>query len=523
MAKQTYPLGGSYENKDNPAIRIYGDRFHNDQSLYEYLIEFLLVFSSAKSKDGSGEMSFHEGEPLSYFVKPRNGLRRFIFFDKARRTKRVPADEYANEEIKRILMKHIEADKDSEKEDFLQAVQDLFRGYAAVLKKRSWCAQSLLPLCPEMIFCEEMPNDNYRLKWDKGTDTEKENFKYQFQKERGVGPEYSLEDTFFDASFDLTRHNFLARGGEIYYLHLMQVLKDDEESKQHLQDLLIHLLTDKSGDFSKLANWIQNTWEKERNIDPELLVKEMKIGYIPDKAYLRSGKNAVEELICFLSNQLHPVKRVELIAKGIMLQIMRMQVERTEEYLAIARQPWIIDMRSKGNNTIKQLSANSFNMISESIISAINTNIISNRDPNAESIALSEEYKLFVKARKESLDVFKGKGKEIQCIIPSNGPNERFSISEDVVKFLVLSLVPPGGKMDLDSFLKKLYEHYSFVIGPMEFKRCGMTDSMDYALTNSFDKNKEAFQQFLKEAGFLRDLSDATSIVVNPYKGVELE
>lgn len=521
MRKQIYPIDGTYENTDNPAIRIYGDRFHNDQSLYEYLIEFLLVFSSAKAKDGSGAMAFHDGDPLYYYVNPRNGLRRFVFFDHARRVKRVLADEYANEEIKKILMKHIEADKEQEKADFLQAVQDLFRGYAAVLKKRSWCAQSLLPLCPEMIFCEEMPNDNYRLKWDKGTEADKENFRQKFADRVESG--YSVEDTFFDASFDLTRHNFLARGGEVYYLHLMQVLKDHKVAKDRLQALLVHLLTDKSEDFSKLANWIQETWEKEKQIDPAFLSQKMSVGYIPEKAYLRSGKFAVEELICFLSNQLHPVKRIELLAKGIMLQIMRMQIDRTEEYLSVDRQPWIIDMRGRNNKTIRQLSAGSFNKISEEFISSINKNIIENRKDNAEVIDLSAEYKLFVKARKESLDVFRGKGKEIQCIIPSNGPNERFSISEDVVKFLVLSLVGPGQKMDLDSFLKKLYEHYSFVIGPSEFKRCKMTETLDRALTNSFNNNKEAFQQFLKEAGFLRDLSDATSIVVNPYKGVELK
>ncbi len=519
--KVKYPLNGSCENLENPAIRIYGNRFHNDQSLYEYLIEFLLVFSSAKAPDGTGEMSFHSDEPLYYYVKPRNGLRRFIFFDQAKRTKRIPGDERANESIKGILLKHIEADKESEKEEFLSAVQDLFRGYAAVLKNRSWCAQALLPLCPEMIFCEEMPNDKKRLKWEKGSEADKAAFRKKYSGDVAAG--YSVEDTFFDSSFDLTRHNFLARGGEVFYLHLLQVLKDDPEAKEWLQLLLVNLLTDKSSDFSQLANWIQGTWEKEKNIDPNHLVTKMNIGCIPAGAYLKSGKFAVEELTCFLSNELHPVKRVELLAKGIMLQIMRMQVEQTEEYLFRERLPWIIDMRSAGNKTVKKLSSQSFIRISEAIMSAINQEIINSRDPHKEGYDLTEEYKLFVKARKESLDIFKSKGKEIQCIIPLNGPDERFSISEDVIKFLVLSLVPAGGKMDLDSFLEKLYDHYSFVIGPNEYKRCQMTDELDKGLSDSFTSNKVAFQKFLKDAGFLRDLSDATSIVVNPYKGVEIE
>ena len=519
--KVKYPLNGSCENMENPAIRIYGNRFHNDQSLYEYLIEFLLVFSSAKAPDGTGEMSFHSDEPLYYFVKPRNGLRRFIFFEQAKRVKKIPGDESANDDIKRILLKHIEADKESEKEEFLQAIQDLFRGYAAVLKNRSWCAQALLPLCPEMIFCEEMPNDNYRLRWEKGSEADKAAFRKRYSEKVAAG--YSVEDTFLDDSFDLTRHNFLARGGEVYYLHLLQVLKDAPEAKERLQSLLVNLLTDKSSDFSQLANWIQGTWEKEKKLDPDHLVTKMNIGCIPAGAYLKSGKLAVEELTCFLSNELHPVKRVELLAKGIMLQIMRMQVEQTEEYLSRGRLPWIIDMRSAGNKTVKKLSSQSFTRISEAIMSVINQEIINNRDPHKEGYDLTEEYKLFVKARKESLDIFKSKGKEIQCVIPLNGPDERFSISEDVLKFLVLSLVPAGGKMDLDSFLSKLYDHYSFVIGPDEYKHCQMTDELDNGLTDSFTSNKAAFQKFLKDAGFLRDLSDATSIVVNPYKGVEIE
>ena len=39
-------------------------------------------------------------------------------------------------------------------------------------------------------------------------------------------------------------------------------------------------------------------------------------------------------------------------------------------------------------------------------------------------------------------------------------------------------------------------------------------------MENSFLENKLAFQEFLKATGFLHELSDATSIVVNPYSNV---
>ena len=53
----TYPP--TSDQKELPAIKIYGNRIHADQSLYEYLIEFLLVFSSAKDVDGNGKLAFH--------------------------------------------------------------------------------------------------------------------------------------------------------------------------------------------------------------------------------------------------------------------------------------------------------------------------------------------------------------------------------------------------------------------------------------------------------------------------------
>ena len=42
-------------------------------------------------------------------------------------------------------------------------------------------------------------------------------------------------------------------------------------------------------------------------------------------------------------------------------------------------------------------------------------------------------------------------------------------------------------------------------------------DSIVHSDLSFMDENKVAFSEKLKECGFLRDLSDATSIVENPY------
>ena len=173
--RKTFPVRVESEKGDkkiseNPAIHIYGNRFHNDQTVYEYLIEFLLVFASAKkSYDENGNVIYDENgnvtlenklrfhadadAELAYFVEPRNGFRRFVFYEQAKKARTIPADADAYAEIRRVLMERVEADGEEEKKFFLNAARDLFYGYAVVLKKRSWCAQELLPLCPEMIFC----------------------------------------------------------------------------------------------------------------------------------------------------------------------------------------------------------------------------------------------------------------------------------------------------------------------------------------------------------------------------------
>ena len=75
--------------------------------------------------------------------------------------------------------------------------------------------------------------------------------------------------------------------------------------------------------------------------------------------------------------------------------------------------------------------------------------------------------------------------------------------------------------MTLKMFLEKLYQNYRIVIGPEEYRKSMQDASMDSSLANSFSENVVAFQQFLRSTGFLKELSDATSIVINPYESIE--
>ena len=499
---KTYPNSVDDLEKHLSSIgtRIFGNRFKSDQTLYEYLIEFLLVFVSSKDSGLEiGKMKFHESSDgrLEYYVEPRMGLRRFIFYDKARKSGAVPIDERAYRELIQTLKHNIVADSEAEKQDIIDGIQDLLHGYAVVVRKRNWCVQMLLPVCPEMVLCDAMPNEKKRraLHWSKDEDKEK-----------------------VDSSFSFDKRNFIARGGEIYYLHILQALEENEENKEKLETLLQKLLGGENNKLSDLCNMIQGSWEKAMGFEKEDVVQHLNLSFIPQEAYRECGLYSVEELINYLSSGLPSINKIEILAKGIMFQIMRMMSWRVDNYLGVEKKAWVVDMNRGTGSTVKKIAADAFRNIDNGFMTALNK---SAREIGDAKIPQDKYMSLLNKARSSSLDVFRAKGKELQCIIPTKGQFERFSLSEDVIRFLVLSLIEPQKKMTLNMFLNKLYSHYRIVIGPEEYRKSIDNGSkLEPALANSFTENLEAFQAFLKATGFLRELSDATSIVVNPYNNV---
>ena len=472
---------------------IFGNRFKTDQSLYEYLIEFLLIFSSAKDEEHKiGKFQFHaqSDNKYNYYFKPNMGLRRFIFFESSKKEGTIPQDKEACELFKKTIKENMINFADEDIDNFVEFLQDLLQGYSVILKKRNWCAKQVLPICPEMIFCEAMPNS---------------------KKRKSINWNSSNLNPKIDTEFSFDKRNFLARGGEIYYLHLLQALENDEKSKHKLENLLSNMLNKPCKKISILANHIEKLWTIENDFTEDDEYNKLSLSFIPSDAYTSISKYSVQELIYFLSCDIQPVNRIEILAHGVMLQILRMLYVGIYKVLKSEPKKLIIDMSSNSNN-IKKMSVESFKQIQNDFISAINKKALELDINEDELIKLTKE------ARKNSLDIFKSKGKEIQVIIPPKGGFERFSLSENVVRFLVLSLIEPKQKMTLDMFLEQLYKNYGMIIGPAQYKKISF--NTEDSLISDFVENQSKFQEFLKDIGFLRELSDATSIVENPYDHV---
>lgn len=469
----------STKEKDSLSIRLFGNRLQGDQTLGEYLLEFLLVFSSAKKDDESGKFEFHTMDQinqaqtagaLSYYTVPRNGLKRFIFYDRSKQESRSAID----------------------------------NGYALIIRKRGWYAQSLMPIAPELLFPETL---GIKARKNKPLDT----------------PNIEVE-----TMFEYGQHDFLARGGEMYYLQLLEGIyknQDDPKILQYKKDIergISYMLKEKSAGFSTIATHLQNWWLEDQNLNDESiyatkLTRKMSLGYL-QPGFDRRAKQSLQELACFLSNEIHPITRIDLMSKGIVLALLRsMHLQAFYCVHPDAQQPpaWIIDMHTgSATSNIAKLAAASYRTAYSEFGNALN---IIYANSNGEK----EAFDVVSKELSDSADIFKKMGKELQIVIPRKGAYERFSLSEDIVRYLVLSLVRPGKKMTFDSFLQVLYDHYGIVIGAAQYAQ--LKENVEPGMGGYFDENQIQFQMFLKNCGLLRDLSDATSIVENPYAEVKFE
>ena len=208
---------------------VFGHRLKPDQTVYEYMIEFLQVMISDKSiqdKNNSIDIKFNEYFPinenvqiyqLKYHPISRVGLKRFIFFNRSKQDGKFPVDIGAYDRCKEILTENMEISSSYEFIDenySFDMLEQLFYGFRSVIRNRSWFAQSALPICPELILPETMGD----------------------KKKRSNIKKYEDCCDEVDGLFETNRYNFMSRGGEVYYLHLLKSLNSNSEYVKYIDN-----------------------------------------------------------------------------------------------------------------------------------------------------------------------------------------------------------------------------------------------------------------------------------------------
>lgn len=479
---------------------LFGHRIQDSQTKYEYLIEFLQVAISPKAVEYNNKHydcmfpvnEEHCDNKMQYYPVSRIGLKRFVFFPKSKLDGKAAVDKKAYDECLKALEARIVNGNTSQIKNALLIIQNLLNGFSAVNQNRSWFDQNMLPVCPEVILPEGMGIKSWR-----------------------QGMTFQQCDPDIDSKFDFKKYTYMCRGGEVYYLHLLNAINQFPKYKDLIEKRIREMITS-FPQFSCLCNFVQDTWDEFMAVSPEdkkILSKDL--GAIPTSFEVRN-KYTLEELENFLNSKCHPFEKMETFANGLILQMMRMM------YLSASTEKssncWLIDVNCKGyeNTEIKKAAISAFKRNEETISTYLYDGLDADKP---EWVANNgDEVKTIKAAADDSYRLFRKLGKSLGIIIPNTGTGMRFSLSEDIVKFLVLSIIPPKHMITLDEFMELLHEHFGMVIGAAQYRKEMANNMLPLISDLSFmEENKNAFSEKLKECGFLRDLSDATSIVENPY------
>lgn len=508
-----YPQYAKGKSEYSLQSRLFGHRLKQSQTIYEYLIEFLQVAISPKSigdsKDGglSSEM-FPIDETINlrnitYHPESRMGLKRLVFFPKSKLEGKADIDKRAYDECIKILADKINGASKTEKQNTISIIQSLFNGFSTTLQGRSWFDQNMLPICPEVILPEGMGKKSFR---------------------QGFNDSLPDANINVDFLFDFNQYTYMARGGEIYYLHILNAVNQYPQYSKTLEKSLRKMITS-FPQFSSLCKFIQTNWYLHLGIDEESVKYKVtkSLGAIPD-SFSRRNKYSLSELENLLTSKTHPFEKMDILSVGVILQLMRM------EFLAASDDNnsncWVIDVNSTSYNNpeMRKAAAIAYKKNEETIqnylyrgYDSIKEQLITSAEKKGKTPP--DEVKIIRDAADDSYKLFRKLGKTIGLVIPVKGPYMRFSLPETVIKFLVLSIIPPKCMITLDEFISRIYKHFGMVIDKEQY-RIEMEKGAVKEITNfSFlSQNKAAFSQKLKDCGFLRDLSDATSIVENPYE-----
>lgn len=512
MSDVMYPEGvlGVKIEKASVQSYLFGHRIKPQQTCYEYLSEFLQVALAPKRIADTDNTNFCSDyfivseetarHAIEYRPISNMGLKRFVFFNNSRLDTKAAIDKKAYKQCVEILTSCMETDNMNsvEEKDLISILQNILYGFSIENAGRSWFNKNLLPICPEVLFPESLARKRLRSSADPGT--------------------YEL-----DSKFDFNSYTYMARGGEVYYLHLLHAINYYDPHKKDLIERQLNRLLHSIPQLSEISSFIQQEWVKGMNFDESDMKKPVvkkTMGAIP-LYYAYRDQHTLSEITNYLDNHIQPMEKINILSQGIVLQLFRLMTTTAAKNSNSAGSAWLIDVCDQNRreyDEIRKLSSRCFQMNEESILKYIDIGI----EHYANECSDEEKNKKRNDAEKDTTKLIRKVGKSMGIIKPLNGPNMRFTLSEDIIKFLVMSLIPAGSKVTFDRFLDMLYDHFEMIISPVHYERA-VTEGKIISHGNAafLKTNQSDFAIKLKNCGLLRDLSDATAIVENPYESEE--
>lgn len=523
MSVIRFPQLAHKEREDeNPAIQIFGRRFYKDQTETEYLIEFLLLFlapkyiSNPEAKWGFGfpdKVSIEnwpDNTPLEYEPPARLILKLFSFLGSSKLETRHGCHKVRFSHILRTLKERTETDYTVSKDQVLDLLEQLLCGFVGVAANRTWCTQTFLPVSRGLIAGETIWK---RIKGNKKPDT-------------------SWEEAIKEGYYSFSSHDFMARGGELLYLQLCNLIRFFHTSEAitfekkwgFQKSAAIAALTDitegvkhffqETAQIDELSKWIEDT-------DPttqDLIANQRqlaKCGWCPAESWQEAYLFAYEFAnICRAA--IDPLEKVEMLTLCCVFQVLRSLCAQSVRYCTAmtdeTRQQggangfaWLVTPPMLDDVSLRETAKQNLIRMQEIIHGAL-------RHPD---ITVPNNYN-YKKADEQGQELFVKLGKKIGLIAPWKGPGARIVITDVILRYLVLALIPPGSKMTLKTFEDRMFCHYGMAVSGSQLDRA-VRWTYPRQLLRFPDPQKNWLEKSLLSTGFLIPLSDAVSQVQNPF------
>lgn len=526
MSYNSFPSSVKYEK--NPAIQLFGNRLFLDQTPTEFLVELLILISSKKQIDDKRIftalpsieiLKTMQGSELKYTPKARINLKLFSFLGASRLDSRHVTHRQHYQDLLNGLMSRISMAGSGSKEEVVRTIENLFLGFQGAGGGRTWCAQSFLPVSPGFLAGETI---------------------WKESKARSYRPE-KWENLLANISsyFAMGQHVFLARGGEVLYLQICNALRQTPETIQNwikqsgisldmneqnpewllseLEHKLNMLMTRCPATVTKIAEFIDSGIESETSEktdgtedDPRFVTA----GWCPAESWQEGYLFAVDLLRLCKAN-LDVVDRIYLMEAACALHVLRSLAMQSHRYTTSEHEvEWpgyrlAVSAPKEKCSTIKRISHHTVKAMEKQIFQAIRSDGIELPQGDNEL-----EKSLKEADRRYAGKLFVGLAKRIGLIVPRRGAGARFVLNEQLLRLLVITTVPVGGRITFDTF-KRLIEHrHGLVFDAEGFSRANQwLEGVGVYLPNDTDA---WLQDMLEAAGLLIHLSDSCALVENP-------
>lgn len=511
----------------NPAIRLFGNRLISEQTILEYTAEFLAVafsekeIASEKTRDTLPSLEslrvWPYNQPLKYQPPIKLNLKLFAFYG----VSRIDGKHEVHEQHYRYLINKLENSmifNRGNSDQVLAYLDDFLQGFQGAGFNRAWCAQTFYPVSPSLLTQETIWNETIAHRdnpntWEEVLDK-------------------------FKKYFSVSKHRFMARGGEVLYLQLCNVFRMDEDTRQLWADKFEFIYEER--DLEELHSQINIGFQalKGTYISPlDQLVDFLEAldetthektnnnkhwlegGWCPEESWPEGYLFAVELKRLFTAT-LDPIERLDLLMTGCAMQVLRTicaQSIRHGGSKTISETPlgyeWILSSAGSSMQQ-RQTSQRSLQYIQGIIQKALREDEL---QANADMNPRKSKQALYKEAdSKYGFKLLLSLGKKLGIIVPYTGRGAHFIMTDKLMRYLVIALLKPGERVTYQDFLHRMYLHFGITIEGIQLANAMRWSELP--TNNAMQESKRSWlAEMLRAGGFLTELSDAWAVVRNPF------